>query len=183
MIFSGRIRRQQGFTLIEMLLYVGVAGIVLTSLVAFGWNMIGIGAKNGTHNDAVSNVRLASEKIAFFIREATDVDTANSNFGVNLAEVPGSKLTLQGVAPNTPIVVDVANRMLRVAVGASAPVELTSTNVAVSSLVFTNASSSDGNSKNIGFEIMLRTVSSGNRFEYASSTALRSSAELRSNPL
>lgn len=179
----GKTRAQSGFTLIEMLLYVGVSGIVLTSLVAFGWNMIGIGAKNGTHNDVVSNARLASEKLSFFIREATDIDTVNSNFGVNLANVSGSKLTLRGVAPNDPIVIDVSGGTLRVALGASSPVALTSTNIAVSSLIFANASSADGKSKNVGFEIMLGTVSTGNRFEYASSTAIRSSAELRSNPL
>ncbi len=176
-------QKQQGFTLIEMLLYVGISGIVLTVLVLFEWNMIGIGAKNGTHHDVVSNARLASEKLTFFIREATDIDTTNSNFNVNLATVSGSKLTLRGVAPNDPIVIDVSGGTLRVALGASAPVALTSTNVAVSSLVFANASSADGSTKNVGFEIKLGTVIAGNRFEYSSSTALRSSAELRSHSL
>lgn len=176
-------QKQQGFTLIEMLLYVGISGIVLTALVLFGWNMIGIGAKNGTHHDVVSNARLASEKLTFFIREATDIDTTNSNFNVNLTTVSGSKLTLRGVAPNDPIVIDVSGGTLRVALGASAPVALTSTNVAVSSLVFANASSLDGKSKNVGFTLQLGTTSGSGRFEYASSTALRSSAEIRSNSL
>lgn len=177
----GKTRKQRGFTLIEMLLYVAVAGIVLTSLVGFGWNMIGIGAKNGTHHDAVSNARLASEKLTFFIREATDIDTANSNFGVNLASVPGSKVTLRGAAPNDPTVFDISSGTLRVTQGVSAPVALTSSNISVSSLVFTNASSADGKAKNIGFEIQLATISASNRSEYASATMLRSSAELRSS--
>lgn len=179
----GKTRKQRGFTLIEMLLYVAVAGIVLTSLVGFGWNMIGIGAKNGTHHDAVSNARLASEKLTFFIREATDIDTANSNFGVNLASVSGSKVTLRGVAPNDPIVFDVSSGTLRVTLGASAPIALVSDNISVSSLVFANASSLDGKSKNVGFTLQLGTTSGSGRFEYASSTALRSSAEIRSNSL
>lgn len=179
----GKTRKQRGFTLIEMLLYVAVAGIVLTSLVGFGWNMIGIGAKNGTHHDAVSNARLASEKLTFFIREATDIDTANSNFGVNLASVSGSKVTLRGVAPNDPIVFDVSSGTLRVTLGASAPIALVSDNISVSSLVFANASSLNGKSKNVGFTLQLGTTSGSGRFEYASSTALRSSAEIRSNSL
>lgn len=179
----GKTRKQRGFTLIEMLLYVAVAGIVLTSLVGFGWNMIGIGAKNGTHHDAVSNARLASEKLTFFIREATDIDTANSNFGVNLASVSGSKVTLRGVAPNDPIVFDVSSGTLRVMLGASAPIALVSDNISVSSLVFANASSLNGKSKNVGFTLQLGTTSGSGRFEYASSTALRSSAEIRSNSL
>lgn len=179
----GKTRKQRGFTLIEMLLYVAVAGIVLTSLVGFGWNMIGIGAKNGTHHDAVSNARLASEKLTFFIREAIDIDTANSNFGVNLASVSGSKVTLRGVAPNDPIVFDVSSGTLRVTLGASAPIALVSDNISVSSLVFANASSLDGKSKNVGFTLQLGMTSGSGRFEYASSTALRSSAEIRSNSL
>lgn len=172
----------RAFTLIEVLLYVGIAGIVLASLVGFGWNMIGIGAKSGTHADVVSNARFGSEKLSFFIRESTDIDVPNSNFGVNLATVPGSKVTLRGVVPNDPIVFDVSGGSLRVKIGAGSPVALTSTTIAVSSLVFTNASSADGKTKNIGYEIQLGSVSSGgNRFEYTSSTAIRSSAELRSN--
>lgn len=174
-------KNTKAFTLIETLLYVGIVGMVLASLVGFGWNMMGIGAKSGTHHDVVSNERLVAEKLSFFVREATDIDGANSNFGVNLATTPGSKVTLRGVAPNDPIVFDVSGGALRVTLGVAAPIALTSSNIAVSSIVFTNASSADGKTKNVGFEIQLGTTSSGNRFEYASNTALRSSAEIRSN--
>lgn len=174
-------KNTKAFTLIETLLYIGIVGIVLTSLILFGWNMMGIGAKIGTHHDAVSNGRLSGEKLSFFIREATDIDAANSNFGVNLAATPGSKVTLHAAAPNDPVVFDVSGGVLRVTLGASAPVALTSSNIALTSLVFTNASSVDGKTKNIGFEIRLGTMSSSNRFEYTSSATLRSSAEMRSN--
>lgn len=171
----------RAFTLIEVLLYVGIAGIVLASLVGFGWNMIGIGVKSGAHADVVSNARLASEKLSFFIREATDIDVANSNFGTNLATAPGSKVTLRGVLPNDPIIFDVSGGALRVKIGTGLPVALTSTAIAVNSLVFVNASSADGKTKNIGYEIQLGSVSSSNRFEYVSATSVRSSAEIRSN--
>lgn len=174
-------KNKKAFTLIETLLYTGIVGMVLVSLVGFGWNMMGIGAKTGTHHDAVSNARFAGEKLSFFIREATDIDMANSNFGVNVATTPGSKVTLRGVAPNDPIVFDVSSGALRVALGAAAPIALTSSNISVNSIIFTNASSADGKTKNIGFELQLGTTSASNRFEYASSTALRSSAEIRSN--
>lgn len=174
-------KNTKAFTLIEMLLYIGVAGMVLSSLVAFGWNMMGIGAKSGTHADVVSNERLVAEKLSFFIREATDIDATNSDFGVNVATTTGSKITLHAVAPNDPIVFDVSGGVLRVTQGTAAPVALTSSNVSVSSLVFTNFSSADGKAKNIGFEIQLATISASNRSEYASASALRSSAELRSN--
>jgi hypothetical protein len=176
-------KNTKAFTLIEVLLYVGIAGMVLVSLAGFGWNMIGIGVKGNTHHDAVSNIRFVGERLSFFIREATDIDVANSNFGVNLAATPGSRVTLRGALPNDPIVIDVSSGTLRVTQGASAPVALTSSTVAVSSIIFTNASSLDDKTKNIGFELQLETISGSNRFEYASDTALRSSAEIRSNSL
>lgn len=176
-----RIKNAKGFTLIEVLLYTGIVGIVLASLVGFGWNMMGIGVKTAAHSDAMSNARFVAEKLSFFIREATDIDAANSNFGVNMATTSGSKVTLRGVAPNDPIVFDVSGGTLRVRQGASAPVSLTSSNISVNSIVFTNASSADGKTKNIGFDIQLETVSEGNRFEYESEVSLRSSAEIRSN--
>lgn len=172
----------KGFTLIETLLYTGIAGVVLASLVGFGWNMTGIGVKTTAHSDAVSNARFVAEKLSFFIREATDIDAANSNFGANLTTIPGSKVTLRGVAPDDPVVFDVSNGTLRVTLGAAAPVSLTSSNISVNSIVFVNASSADGKTKNIGFDIQLKTVSEGNRFEYENAVSLRSSAEIRSNP-
>lgn len=169
----------KAFTLIETLLYIGIAGIVLVSLVGFGWNMIGLSVKSATHADAVANARLASEKLSFFIREATDIDAANSTFGVNLASVPGSKMTLRAAAPDDPIVVDVSGGTLRVARAAASPVSLTSSNVRVSRLIFVNASALDGSTKNIGFTVDVETLSGSNRFEYRSAISLRTSAELR----
>lgn len=171
----------KAFTLIEVLLYTGIVGIVLASLVGFGWNMMGIEVKTAAHSDAMSNARFVGEKLSFFIREATDIDAANSNFGVNLAMTPGSKVTLRSVAPNDPIVFDVSSGTLRVTQGVAAPASLTSSNISVNSIVFTNASSADGKTKNIGFDIQLETISGGNRFEYESEVLLRSSAEIRSN--
>ena len=173
---------QKSFTLIETLLYVGIAGMALAAIVSFAWNMMGLGAKQATYADAISGARLAADRLSFFIREATDIDAANSNFGVNLAAVPGSKITLRAAAPDDPTVIDVSGGMLRIAKGAASPVALFPSNVAVSSIVFSSASSVDGKSKNIGFEMIVGSSSPSGRFEFSNTTTVRSSAELRSIP-
>ena len=178
----GRYRNKKAFSLIETILYIGIAGIVLVSLFTFGWNMIGVGAKNSVHHDVVANGRFVVEKLSFFIREATDIDAANSNFGVNLAGT-SNKITLRADTPNDPIVFDVSGGALRVKLGAATAVPVTSSDVSVSSIVFTNYSSVDGKTKNIRFELQLDAVSGVGRQEYTGSVHLVGDSEIRSNSL
>lgn len=175
--------RHSGFTLIETLLYVAIASVVLVSLSQFGWNIIGAGTKNAAHQDIVSNARFTLNQISLTIRNAADIDTANSNFGTNIATTPGTKLTLRGTAPNDPIIFNISGGALRLQVGTNTPVLLTSNGVSVKTLIFTNSSSSDGKSKNIGYELSVNTDSSSNRQEYQATAHLRGDAELRSNSL
>lgn len=172
-----------GFTLIETILYVAIASVVLISLSQFGWNIISVSTKNNIHQDIVSDSRFALDQMSLAIRNATDIDTTNSNFDINIATTPGSKLTLRGTAPNDPVVFDVSSGSLRMQIGTNTPVLLTSNSTSVETLIFTDNSSSDGKSKNIRYELSVIANSSSSRQEYQTTTHLRGDAELRSNNL
>src|SRR3989339_1661416 len=57
-----------GFTLIEVVLYVGIIGIGFGAVVPFAWSMIGNGAKSAVQQEVTGNARFVSEKIKREVR-------------------------------------------------------------------------------------------------------------------
>lgn len=173
-------KTKNGFTLLELLLYMAIVALMLGALTQISWNFIFAGEKSAYQQEAFSNARLISEKIKYEIRNAKDINLSLSTFNTNLASSPGSKLSLAENSPNDPTEIDVLSGKLRIKRGAGATINLNSTNTSVTNLTFTNYSSGDNKSKHVGFTLTLTT--SGNREEYNQTITIESSAEWRSNP-
>lgn len=173
-----KLNTKRGATIIELLLYMSILSFFLIALVLFALNIIQGGSKSNNESHTYADARYLSERIKYEIRNASDIQTANSNFGVNLATTAGSKLTLTAASPNNPTVIDVSSGRARIALGATSAVELNSNMVNVTDLTFTNYSGT--NTKNISFTLTVQATSpsKGNIKE---TTTLRSSVELRSN--
>ena len=168
------LKSQKGFTLVEMLLYVVIVSIFVTAMVSFAWDAIYGRVKSYTHQEVNQNIRLASKRINFEIRNASGVNTAS-----------GSTLDLaMSDSSLNPTVIDVSSGRLRIGYGSagpcptSAPCNLTSNIVNVSNLTFTNLSVSP-DSINIKFSITVE--STGDRQEFQKTEIYESSSELRSN--
>lgn len=175
---------KRGFTLLELVLYVGIVSIVLTSLVTYAWNVVGIGEKSATQQEIYSLARYLSERIKYEIRSANDINFGSSNFGINLAQTPGAKLSLAKSAPNDPTEIDVAGGLVRIRRGSAVPtpVPLNSADTNVTDLTFTNYTSSDNKTKHVGFTLVVQSRYTGGRFEFKESAiTIESSGELRSN--
>lgn len=172
---------QYGFTFIELILYVSIVTLMLTSLIPFAWNIIGGSAKSITQEEVFSQGRFISERLKYEIRNAADIDSANSDFDVNIAENTTKKLTLLQSPPiNSSRISVAANGRLQFQQGADPPVELSSQDVIITDLTFSNYSSSDGKSKHVGFTITVATTNN-TRQEYAENITIKSSAEIRNN--
>lgn len=174
-------RSSSGFTLIELLIYLTIVSVVLNTLIIFALNVMNLGAKNRRAEDVASTAVLIAEKIKYEIKNADDINTGSSNFGVNLATNPGTKISLKQSGANDPTVFDVSAEMARITRGNSSPVSLNPPGTEISDLTFTNLSSADGLTKQLKFTliVMSSAPSSGNVFE---KTSLESSVELRSHP-
>lgn len=127
-------RRQAGFTLMELMLYIAVLGSLLAAVAGF----FGVAASARIKNQAVYEVdsqgSFAIETIGQAIRGSSLVTsptiTANAN-----------SLTLATATPATnPTVFSLNNGTLQVKEGSAAAVSLTNDKVAVSNLTFTNLS-------------------------------------------
>lgn len=169
-----------GFTLIEFLIYIGITSIIVTAMVVFMWNVINLTAKVSVNGELASEERYLDERLSSEIKNALDINTSTSNFGVDLATVAGSKISLKASAPNDPTLIDVTTGTLRITEGTSTPVALTGAMSKVVSLIFTNYSAASGTTKHVGYTLTLSTVSSS-RQEFQKILTSRSSAEIRSN--
>ena len=173
------IKNKNGFTLIELILYVAIVAIFMLALIPFIWGIIQGSARNAAKQEVFSNARFVSEKIKSEIRNSNGFNT--SNFDVNLANNPGMKLSLIQDAPNNPTDIDVSAGKVRVKRGASAVANLNSDNTKVTNLTFTNYSSVDNKTKNIAFEIIIEGNYTSARTEYTEIFTLKSDVEIRSN--
>lgn len=162
----------RGFTLIELILYVAILGIFLTGAVLFAWDVIYGRVKSQTQLEVIQNARLASKRIQIEVKNASSITSAT-----------GSTLTLATADASTnPTIIDLSSGRVRIGYGTSgscpisSPCFLTSDNVSISNLTFTDLST--GDSEQVKFA--LTVVSTADRKEWQSAVTYQGSAELRS---
>ncbi|MEK7534017.1 MAG: GIY-YIG nuclease family protein [Patescibacteria group bacterium] len=171
-----------GFTFIELILYISIVTIMLTAIIPFAWAVIGSGSKSATEQEVYSQARYVSERLKYEIRNAAGIDTANSNFDVNLANNPAQKLRLTEQSPVNTYDINVTSLgIVQGKPGNDSASDLNSTDTKVTDLTFTNYTSSDNKTKHVGFTLTITSNYSGSRQEFKETITLRSSAEARNN--
>lgn len=175
-----KIKTTKGFTLIELIIYLAIVSVIVNTLVLFAWNVIGQGSKGNRQQEVYSAAMFLSEKIKYEIRNADDINTASSDFGINLAANAGKKISLKATGANDPIIFDVLSDQARIKRGVNASVPLNPTGTKITDLTFINFSSGTGTTKSIQFTLTVTALnpSAGNVYE---TTSIESSAEVRSH--
>lgn len=162
----------KGFTLVELILYIALLSIFITGAIQFSWDIIYGRVKVQTQQELSQNLRLAGQRIAYEIRNATAVTNVTAN-SITLAFI--------GDATRHPTVINVVSNRLQISYGGSGPCVsgcfLTSDQLAISNLTFTNLSS--GVSTNV--KVSITGTLSGDRSEFDATETYVTSAELRSN--
>lgn len=174
-------KEQNGFTLIELLLYLSIVSIVVTSLVYFAINATKASVKSKVKQETVTNARYITERLNYEIRNAIGINTSTSNFGVNLATSSSYQLSIASTAPNNPTIFKINSGVLQISQGGGAFTDITSAEVTITSLVFTNNSSTNGDTKNISYVLTIESSANNTSQEYQDSMTLRSTIELRNN--
>jgi type II secretory pathway pseudopilin PulG len=162
---------ERGFTYIEMLLYVAILGLMLTTMVNFGLVMIGGSAKSSTNEEVSGNARYISERILYEIRNASGI-TALSSTSLTLSTFD---------APSNPTIIDISGTNIRIKEGSGAIVNLNSTNTSITNFSFTDYRSADTKTKHIGFTFTANANFGSTRQEYTKAIPVEGSGELRSN--
>lgn len=161
----------RGFTLIELIIYIGIVTAVLIVAFNFGWEIIYGNVKSQARREVQQNVRFCLEKITRTIKEASAIQSpglGNSS----------STLSLEMSDPNlSPINFWLADNKLYINRGGGGPYELTSNRVKVTNLQFTNLSY-EGTPGTVRVEVIVEHINPSGRSEYEASFNVKSTASL-----
>ncbi|MFA6099215.1 MAG: prepilin-type N-terminal cleavage/methylation domain-containing protein [Patescibacteria group bacterium] len=163
----------KGFTLIELLIYIAlVAGILLTAT-SFAWNIINSRTKAFVIQEVSQNGRYTMNIIASQIRQAS---------GISKPGVSGSENYLMLKMGDTGASVNdfrLFQDKLQFQENGGGYHDLTSDNVRVADLHFTNVSTVDGRTQNIKINLTLEHINPDNRPEWSYSDDFETTIELR----
>ncbi len=166
-------KNRNGFTLIELILYIALVAIFVSGAILFAWDIIYGRVKSTVHQEVNQNLRIASKRIAFEIRNASAINSVTPT-SISLASTDASR---------NPTVIDLSSDRVRIGYGGagncptSAPCFLTSNQVSITNLLFTDMSAASSN--NIRFSITAESI--GQRQEWDVLQTITTSSELRTN--
>jgi Tfp pilus assembly protein PilW len=163
--------RNKSFTLIELLIYIAIISLVLVSITGFFWNIVLGNIKENAYQEVQQNSRFALTKITQQIKKAIGINNP-------LPGTSASSLSLIMQDSNlNPTIFDVSEGKLRIIQGASAPIELTTDQIRVSNLQFTNLSylNTPGT---LRVEMTLENLNPSGKTEYQASLDLKTSVSL-----
>jgi len=163
-------KKGAGFTLIEVLIYVAIIGIVVSSFITFALSINSSRAKTYVAQEVQANTRTTLDLISQKIRLADDV--VNPGEGNS-----ASSLELDMPNPDPNLTFIITEGVLGIAEGVSDPLPITSDEVYVSNLTFTNLTAV-GEKDNIRVEITIEYRGDGSK-EYEYSQSLQTAVSLR----
>ncbi|MEK7607278.1 MAG: hypothetical protein AAB444_03735 [Patescibacteria group bacterium] len=163
---------RQGFTLVELLLYVGLSSLLLLTMTLFLSTLLESRVKNQTVAEVEQQGAAALHMMAQIIRNAESITSPIQ--GNN-----ASSLTLNVITgANDPTVFDLSSDALRITEGAGSPMVLTNSRVTVSGLTFQNLSHT-GTPGAVRVNFTLTHVNPTGRNEYQFQKTFTASATLR----
>ncbi|OGK14255.1 hypothetical protein A3A93_00950 [Candidatus Roizmanbacteria bacterium RIFCSPLOWO2_01_FULL_38_12] len=161
-------------TLIELILYVALISIFISGMVVFAWDFIYSAAKTKVHREVNQNLRLASKRIIYEIRNASQVQSISSS-DICLGSATSERNPTRIYSSNGNLHIAWGGGSIN-CTGMTNDEVLTSNKITVPSLTFSDHSSGS-NSSNIQFS--LTVTSFGARKEWQKSQTYTGTAEVR----
>jgi Tfp pilus assembly protein PilW len=163
---------RHGFTLVELLLYVSMSGIIILAVSVFLAVLLSARVKNRSVAEVEQQ---GARSLGLIVQTLRNANVVNSP----AVGASASSLSLNTYSGSlNPTVFDLSGGVLRIAEGASAAVALTNSNVAVSGLSFQNLSyASTPGIMRIQFTVSYINNSGSNEYDYSKSFS--ASAALR----
>lgn len=144
--------KKKGFTLIEIIIYIGILSLVVVSLFTFSTSISSVRAHTYVSQEVNANMRTALQLIQQKIRSASGVNIGSSV----LTTHPGVLSLAMSDPSKNPTVIDSISGRIRITEGSGIPVFITSRDSNVSSLVFSLVPS--GTHETIWTEIKIEPI-------------------------
>jgi type II secretory pathway pseudopilin PulG len=157
-----------GFTLVETLIYLTIVGVVVVSFVTFSINISSSRAKVYVEQEVQANARVALDMISQRLRSSSGVNTGTSTFDTD----PGVLSLATTTAAANPMIFSLSanDGVLQLKEGTASPVTITSDEVRVTNLVFTDLTATSTR-EHIRVELTLEYATSSDNLYEASVTA------------
>lgn len=176
-------KKNAGFTLIEMIIYIALFSIVLGVIIQLFWQVRISAEKGGIARELKENAAQIMEVIKYQIRNSEGIDNAGSSFGVN----PGT-LAIQNNADGNTIDIyeknveaggkSVTLRKLRLTENGADSYDLSSDRTDIEKFQITDLSP-PGKPDTVQIELALKSVNPGSDPQYARALDIRSSFSVR----
>lgn len=169
------IKKQNGVTLIELILSIAIISIFIVSLTYFSIDIFKAKAKSGAIVEVQENVRFAAQKMNYYIRNSeTGINTGSSQF---FPTDPGRLYLNMGAGAGDDVIFDVSSNRLRMSVGGT-PSYLMSDEIRVTHLTFKNNSAA-GTPGNVTVNMTVENNNPGGKREFTYSYDVETSVSLR----
>lgn len=159
------LNQKLGFTLIELIIYIALVSLFVTSAIFFAWDVV-YGREKAYQNQVLAqNARGSLARITSEIRRATTIQSITSN-----------QIVLDNSGSTTSI--GLAAGKIVITSGGNGPYSLTSNHVEVIDLTFTSLSTSS-NSENINVSISLRQAQPAVSGQFTAQKTISHTTELK----
>jgi len=160
---------RRAFTLIEIIIYLAIVGMIAVTLVMYSISVSTSRSKAEVVAEVQANARFVLDVMRQKIRHASAINIGASTFDIH----PGVLSVAMPSAPENPTVFSLDNGRLRVAVGTNQAEFLTSDEISVTDLRFINLT--DGPREHVRIFMTLRYKKADSveyQYEYSFETAL-----------
>lgn len=151
--------KNKGFTLVELLLYIGLIGMFVSGAILFTWDVIYARERTAQKEVIDQNIRASMARIGYEIRQAKTISSLSANT-LELENNDGTVTTLS-----------LSSERVLISPQGTGPYELTSNLVRVTELSFTEFVSSNQNSKSVRVSITIEPANLLPKQNSISSTA------------
>lgn len=170
----------EGFTLIEMIVYVAIVAVLILTIAAFAVWAIQVGSKTKINYELADNARRAMEKMVYEIKKSKSIYAPASIFEINPGQLSLEQVTTS-IPGETATFIDFfqcGNALCEKKEG-QAPQALTNERVKLTSLKFFQLLNST-TTPSVQISLKLESAASSTRPEYAGSLELINTVTLRS---
>jgi prepilin-type N-terminal cleavage/methylation domain-containing protein len=171
------LKMNKGFTLVELLIYIAIIGMVMTTFLYFGMTIFDYRNKSNVVQEVQAKERLALSLMSQKIRGAKDVNIASSTFNVD----PGVLSLKMDDSSKSPTIFSLtkADGSLQISEGGTGTTTITSNNALVTNLIFTNLTATSGIADDIGINITIKYNGSSQDVENSYSDSAETAVSVR----
>lgn len=164
-----RKKSNNGFTLIELILYIALVTIFISGAIRFSWDVIYSREKAYIQRMVSQSASAAMLRISYEIRNAKTIQSISS-----------TQLVINDGTNDTTINYNTSNKSIEITDASGGPYTLTNNQVSVTDLTFTDNSDPDTNSIGVNVNLTVTQANNTGSSQYNATTSLEQAIELNS---